>query len=161
MSYDPYQQSGRPPQAGWQQAGRWSAEQPPAGGSQNACAYGPPMAMPVEPKVNGTANWSLWWGILGLVGGIVCQLLAFFLPYVGWFFIVVTMVLWFAPILAVVFGVKGLRQVKQRRERGTGRATAGLVLGTVGIIMALLYLILLIMFAGAALAFFGLVGAFN
>ncbi|WP_309131560.1 DUF4190 domain-containing protein [Brevibacterium sp.] len=124
-------------------------------------AYWPQMPVPVKPKANSTATWSMWLGIVGLAGGIICQLLTFFLSYVGLIFIFVTMVLWFAPILAVVFGVKAQRQVKQRYERGAGQATAGLVMGIVGIIAALLYLILLIMFAGAAIAFFGVVGAFN
>ncbi|MGH3873003.1 MAG: DUF1707 and DUF4190 domain-containing protein [Pseudonocardiaceae bacterium] len=52
---------------------------------------------------------------------------------------------WIGSILALVFGYIARKQIRERKERGAGLATAGIVLGWVGVgILVILFLIGLI-----------------
>ena len=73
-------------------------------------SYGVPVAMPGNSRTNGMAVASL---VLGIVGIVLC---VFFVPWV----------------LAIVFGVIGIRQCNADPSyTGRGMAIAGLVLGLV------------------------------
>lgn len=45
------------------------------------------------------------------------------------------------PILAIVFGAVGRRQIDQGGGRGRGMATAGLILGVIGLILFVVVLV--------------------
>jgi len=54
-----------------------------------------------------------------------------------------------ASILAIVFGILGLNQIKKNNEKGKGMAIAGLILGIVGFVV-----LFILVFVGA-MAYFG------
>nr|WP_275902123.1 DUF4190 domain-containing protein [Brevibacterium zhoupengii] len=82
-------------------------------------------------------------GVIGLGGGFVCGVLSL-IPILGYFFMFLTMFLWIAPILAVIFGHVSRGQIKKSGEEGRGQATAGLIMGYVGIGLGLLGLIIIV-----------------
>jgi hypothetical protein len=69
-----------------------------------------------KPSTNGMAIASL---VLGLVGFLTC----------GYTFFI-------APVLAVVFGVKGRRQIRETGQQGDGMALAGIILGVIGLVIS-------------------------
>ena len=101
--------------------------------------YGAPMV--VYRKSNALAGWALWMGVIGLGGGLLCMLLSM-LPVIGWAFSLILMVLWIAPILAVIFGHVSLGQIKRTGEDGRGQAMTGLILGYVNIGLGILFVII-------------------
>ena len=74
-------------------------------------------------KTNGFAIASLVLGILGLVS---C----------GFTFSI-------APLLALIFGAVGMKQIRVRNEAGRGLAVAGLVMGIVGLVLTVLAILFL------------------
>jgi hypothetical protein len=80
--------------------------------------YAPPAS------TNGLAVASL---VLGLIGVLSC----------GYTFFV-------APLLAVIFGVLGRRQIRETGQRGEGMAMAGLVLGIIGLVISALIVVVVI-----------------
>jgi hypothetical protein len=80
-------------------------------------APAPPVAaFPAPPPVrsNGIATASL---VLGIVGLLLCTTV---LP----------------SILAVIFGIVGVRRARERQDAGRGNAIAGIVLGSVALLFA-------------------------
>jgi Domain of unknown function (DUF4190) len=51
-------------------------------------------------------------------------------------------VFWIGSILAVIFGYRALKQIKERNESGYGLAIAGIVLGWVGLGILVFYIVL-------------------
>ncbi len=133
---DPYSQSGA-----YSQASAYGAYSHPGVYSQPMTYGAQPMF--VRPVPNKLAVWSMWMGIIGIGGGFVCGLLSL-LPLIGFLFSIVAMFLWVAPILAVIFGHIGLRQIKRTGEDGRGQGIAGLIMGYVSIALGLLGLIIMI-----------------
>ena len=71
------------------------------------------------------------------IAALVCGLAQFLL----WFFLLVPGFI--AAILALIFGLVGLGQIKLRREGGRGMAVAGIVLGSLGVLSGIVWAILL------------------
>jgi hypothetical protein len=65
--------------------------------------------------------------VLGLVGLFTC----------GYTFFI-------APLLAVIFGVKGRRQIRETGQQGDGMALAGLILGVIGLVISAAIVVFLI-----------------
>lgn len=131
---------------GYIQPGDYS--QPGAYGYSQPGAYSQPMtyAAPtvmMRPAVNSLSGWAMWMGIIGLAGGFVCTVLSL-IPFIGILFSILTMFLWIAPILAVIFGHVSRGQITRTGEDGRGQATAGLVMGYIGIGFALLVIVLFV-----------------
>jgi hypothetical protein len=84
-----------------------------------------------KPSTNGMAIASL---VLGLVGFFTC----------GYTFFI-------APVLAVVFGVKGRRQIRETGQQGDGMALAGIILGVIGLVIsaAIVIFIIAVIVSGA------------
>lgn len=115
--------------------------------------YGAPMV--VMTKTNGLANWSMIMGIVGLGGGFVVMILSL-VPIIQYFASLLSLVLWIAPILAVIFGHVAKSQIKRSGEGGSGQATAGLVMGYISIGLGLLLIVfLLFVVALLGVSFFG------
>ena len=126
--------------AGYGQPGFYS--EPSAYGYSQPMTYGGQPLM-VRPAVNSLSGWAMWMGIIGLGGGFVCSLLSM-LPLIGFLFMIVTMFLWIAPVLAVIFGHVSHSQINRTGEDGRGQATAGLVMGYIGIGLALLMVVVIV-----------------
>ncbi len=97
---------------------------PPAYGGAPVYAgqgYGAPPAA----GTNGMAIASL---VLGIIGVISC----------GYTFFV-------APVLAIIFGVIGRRQIRERGQQGNGLAIAGLSLGIIGVVISLVWVLFVIL----------------
>lgn len=107
--------------------------------------YGAPMMM--RPQTNHLSTWSMWLGIVGLGGGFVCNLLSV-IPIIGYLFMVVSLFLWIAPILAIIFGHIAHRQIRRTGENGHGQATAGLVLGYINLALIVLMVVIVVGFVG-------------
>ncbi|WP_231939652.1 DUF4190 domain-containing protein [Brevibacterium siliguriense] len=148
--YDAYSQSG-----GYSQPGAYDAYSQPSAYSQ-PMTYG---AQPVfvRPAPNKMAVWSMWMGIAGIGGGFVCGLLSM-IPFIGVIFSIIAMLLWIAPVLAVIFGHVGLGQIKRTGEEGRGQAIAGLIIGYVTIALGLIMAIVVIGFLG--IGFLGMMSSY-
>ncbi|WP_231938850.1 DUF4190 domain-containing protein [Brevibacterium sandarakinum] len=169
MSYNPNYRPSDPPQVGSQQFNNGYGASQPTGYSQPGAygygqpeaysqpgaygygqpgsysqpmTYGPPTVM-VRSAVNSLSGWAMWMGIIGLGGGFVCSILSL-IPFIGVLFSILTMFLWIAPVLAVIFGHVSRGQINRTGEDGRGQATAGLVMGYIGIGFALLMVILFV-----------------
>ncbi|MGO2038058.1 MAG: DUF4190 domain-containing protein [Brevibacterium sp.] len=117
---------------GYSQPGAYGTDsQQNAYGYSQPVTYGAPMML-VRPKPNTLAVWSMWMGIIGLGGGLICGLFSI-IPIIGYLFAFIAMFLWIAPILAVIFGHLAHSKIKKTGEDGRGQATAGLVMGYIGI----------------------------
>ena len=163
----PYQGSGRYPDPG-QTSGQYpgngqypgSVQYPvvqsgPVSYGQSAAfgqpvTYGPPMAL-IRPKPNTLSTWSMWMGIIGLAGGFVCGLVSW-IPVIGTLFMILSMFLWIAPILAVIFGHVARGQIKRTGEEGRGQAAAGLIMGYINIVLVLLLIVILVGIVGLGVA---------
>ncbi|MDN5773985.1 MAG: DUF4190 domain-containing protein [Brevibacterium aurantiacum] len=124
----------------YSQPGAYGYGQP--GSYSQPMTYGPHTVM-VRSAVNSLSSWAMWMGIIGLGGGFVCSILSL-IPFIGFLFSILTMFLWIAPVLAVIFGHVSRGQIKRTGEDGRGQATAGLVMGYIGIGFALLMVILFV-----------------
>jgi hypothetical protein len=51
------------------------------------------------------------------------------------------------PILAVIFGHVGLKQIRTRNENGRGMAIAGIVMGWIGVAVSILFIVVIILAA--------------
>ncbi|MGO2862968.1 MAG: DUF4190 domain-containing protein [Brevibacterium sp.] len=128
---------------GYSQPGAYGTySQQNAYGYSQPVTYGAPMML-VRPKPNALAVWSMWMGIIGLGGGLICGLFSI-IPIIGYLFAFIAMFLWIAPILAVIFGHLAHSKIKKTGEDGRGQATAGLVMGYIGIGFAILMAIFVI-----------------
>lgn len=139
--HDPYSQPNS--YGGHSRPGAYGAYSQQNGyGYSQPVTYGAPMLV-VRPKPNSLAVWSMWMGIIGLGGGLICGFFSI-IPIIGYLFGFIAMFLWIAPILAVIFGHVASSQIKKTGEEGRGQATAGLVMGYIGIGFAILMVIILI-----------------
>lgn len=109
---------GYQPAPGYQQAPGYQA----AGGYQEPGGY---PGQPMPGKTNGMA-----------ISSLVCGVAQFLL----WFFILVPGFV--AAVLALIFGVVGLGQIKRRGEGGRGMAIAGIVLGVLGVLSGIAWIII-------------------
>ncbi len=145
--YDAYSQQGTYGQPGaYSQQGAYS--QPMTYGAQPVF---------VRPAPNKMAVWSMWMGITGIGGGFVCGLLSM-IPFIGVIFSIIAMLLWIAPVLAVIFGHIGLNQIKNTGEDGRGQAIAGLIIGYVTIALGLIMAIIMIGILG--IGFLGMMSSY-
>lgn len=129
------------------------------GGYSQPVTYGAPPVM-VRSASNGMAVWSMWMGIIGVVGELICILLAVLtsiLPLIAFIFVVLAMIIGVAPILAVIFGHIGLSQIKRTGQEGRGQGIAGLVIGYVTIGLALVVPLVIVGIFGVS--FFAILGA--
>ncbi|MFJ6701002.1 DUF4190 domain-containing protein [Streptomyces sp. NPDC091272] len=85
--------------------------------------YGYPMPMPMPPQApsNGMGTAALVLGIIGVLLGTVA-----FLFWASWL----------PALLALIFGIVGLGQVRQGTATNRGVAFSGLILGVVGVLFA-------------------------
>ncbi|MCI4012439.1 DUF4190 domain-containing protein [Brevibacterium sp. ZH18] len=171
VSYNPNYQPSDPPQVGSQHdngygsygsqpgygsgQGGYGAQSGPVSYGQSAAfgqpvTYGPPMAL-IRPKPNTLSTWSMWMGIIGLAGGFVCGLVSW-IPVIGTLFMILSMFLWIAPILAVIFGHVARGQIKRTGEEGRGQAAAGLIMGYINIVLVLLLIVILVGIVGLGVA---------
>jgi hypothetical protein len=108
----------------------WAAPPPGYGPPPGQYGYGyqSPYYSPSVPRTNPVAIAALVCGLVQFLGGLV---------------LVGNIVL---AIPAIICGAIGLRQTRQRGERGRGMAIAGLVLGILGVVYFALIVVLIAAF---------------
>lgn len=109
------------------------------------------------PKTNGLAAWSMWMGIIGLAGSTLCGLLSL-IPFIGFIFSLLAVVLWVTPWLAIIFGHVARRQTTVRGEAGAGQALAGLIMGYTAVVLGIIAVLLIVVAFGGMVAFGVLLG---
>jgi hypothetical protein len=101
------------------EAERLATGQQAVSGYQPGGGYRTPVIGPYQPAQRYNPPGTNTLAIVSLVMGLV------------WFY-------WIGSVLAVIFGVMSLRQIRERDEQGKGLAVAGIVIGAAGLVTLLL-----------------------